>query len=71
MSIFVPLTGQFPTVQALPMSEDQKPSQPDEKARITKAGGFVMNGRVLGVLAVSRAFGDKKVTTFANKCMLV
>jgi serine/threonine protein phosphatase PrpC len=49
-------------VQALPMSEDQKPSHPDEKARIIKAGGFVMNGRVLGDLAVSRAFGDKQVT---------
>lgn len=48
------------------MSEDQKPSQPDEKARITKAGGFVMNGRVLGDLAVSRAFGDKKVISSAN-----
>jgi|AntAceMinimDraft_5_1070358.scaffolds.fasta_scaffold341124_1 serine/threonine protein phosphatase PrpC len=43
------------------MSEDQKPSRPDEKARILRAGGFVMNGRVLGDLAVSRAFGDKKV----------
>jgi len=45
---------------AVPMSEDHKPSRPDEKARIAKSGGFVMNGRVLGELAVSRAFGDKR-----------
>lgn len=59
---FLSLTNYCSMVQALPMSEDQKPSHPDEKARIIKAGGFVMNGRVLGDLAVSRAFGDKQVT---------
>ena len=46
--------------QALPLSEDHKPTRPDEKERIKAAGGFVARGRVLGCLAVSRAFGDRQ-----------
>lgn len=37
-------------------TKDHKPY--DERARIEKAGGFVMYGRVNGSLAVSRALGD-------------
>jgi serine/threonine protein phosphatase PrpC len=45
--------------QAIDMSEDHKPSLPREKERIQKAGGFVCpQGRVYGVLALSRALGD-------------
>ena len=43
---------------ALALSEDAKPSRPDEQARIKAAGGFVIHKRVMGELAVSRAFGD-------------
>ncbi|KQJ85043.1 probable protein phosphatase 2C 45 isoform X1 [Brachypodium distachyon] len=47
---------------AVPVSKDHKPDQTDERQRIEEAGGFVMwagTWRVGGVLAVSRAFGDK------------
>ena len=40
------------------MSEDHKPTRDDENKRIRNAGGFVINNRVMGELAVSRAFGD-------------
>ncbi|CAI7749512.1 unnamed protein product [Closterium sp. NIES-53] len=48
--------------QATPLSKDHKPNRVDEKERIEQAGGSVMwagTWRVGGVLAVSRAFGDK------------
>ena len=37
---------------------DQKPSRADEAKRIRDAGGFIINNRVMGELAISRAFGD-------------
>jgi hypothetical protein len=43
---------------ALPTSTDHKPTREDEHKRIRDAGGFVINNRVMGELAVSRAFGD-------------
>lgn len=39
-------------------TEDHKPTNQDERTRITRAGGQVRMGRVDGDLAVSRAFGD-------------
>lgn len=48
--------------KAYPMSEDHKPNRTDERQRIEKAGGVVVwagTWRVGGVLAVSRAFGDR------------
>lgn len=44
--------------QALALTEDHKPSIPAERRRIEFSGGFICNGRVNGVLALSRAFGD-------------
>lgn len=49
--------------RAVDITRDQKASEPDEIARIAEAGGYVNNGRVLGVLAVSRAFGDANLKT--------
>lgn len=40
------------------MSNDHKPTNEEETARITAAGGFVEFGRVNGNLALSRAMGD-------------
>jgi len=39
-------------------TRDHKPYSQHERNRIKDAGGFVLNGRVDGGLAVSRAFGD-------------
>lgn len=44
--------------KAIALSEDHKPKVPSEERRIVEAGGKVYHGRVWGVLAVSRAFGD-------------
>ena len=39
--------------------QDHKPSREDETERIKRAGGMVIHKRVMGELAVSRAFGDR------------
>jgi protein phosphatase 1L len=48
--------------KAFALSKDHKPNRDDERQRIEEAGGVVMwagTWRVGGVLAVSRAFGDR------------
>lgn len=43
---------------AIEMSYDHKPNNTYERMRIEKAGGYVEDNRVNGVIALSRAFGD-------------
>lgn len=44
--------------KAVALTEDHKPNNEEEFSRITKAGGFVADGRVNGSLNLSRALGD-------------
>ena len=44
--------------KALDLSVDYKASRKDEQERIKSQGGYIVFGRVLGRLAVTRAFGD-------------
>ena len=43
---------------AVELSQDHKPDDVNEMRRIQNAGGFVDDGRVNGMLALSRALGD-------------
>jgi serine/threonine protein phosphatase PrpC len=45
-------------LKAVEMSYDHKPDNEGEKRRIEKAGGFVEENRVKGVLNLSRSLGD-------------
>jgi protein phosphatase 1L len=54
---------------AIPLSIDHKPDRSDERQRIEDAGGFIIwagTWRVGGVLAVSRAFGDKLLKPYVS-----
>ena len=42
----------------VPLSEDHKPDNEEEKNRIIRAGGFVEENRVNGSLNLSRSMGD-------------
>lgn len=44
--------------KAVALSEDHKPEMPKEEARIKKAGGSIMKGRVNGGLNLTRSLGD-------------
>jgi len=45
--------------RAMDLSIDHKANHPAEIARIMDSGGFVARGRALGLLAISRALGDR------------
>mmetsp|Transcript_20699 Transcript_20699/g.57800 ORF Transcript_20699/g.57800 Transcript_20699/m.57800 type:complete len:655 (+) Transcript_20699:31-1995(+) len=54
---------------AIQLSLDHKPDREDEEERITSAGGFVSFRRVLGRLAVSRAFGDEEYKVMSDQAI--
>jgi len=58
-----------PRSPVIALSEDHKPDRRDERARIEAAGGAVVWAgawRVGGVLAVSRAFGDRALKPYVS-----
>jgi serine/threonine protein phosphatase PrpC len=59
--------------KAIRLSLDHRPDREDEAARIEAAGGFVSFRRVLGRLAVSRAFGDEeyKISSEGGKPLVI
>lgn len=54
---------------AVDLSVDHRPSRPDEVARVAAAGGFIVNNRVAGMLAVSRALGDVEMKV-GGRCVV-
>ena len=50
--------------KAVRLTYDHKGTDAKEAKRITDAGGFVMNNRVAGVLAVTRSLGDSSMKEF-------
>jgi len=46
------------------MSVDHKTSEPTEIARVKQEGGSIMDGRVAGGLAITRALGDMAYKNF-------
>lgn len=56
---------------ALDLSYDRKGSDAEEMARVARAGGFVVKGRLMGTLAVSRALGmcTNCVIVYIHNCV--
>ena len=56
--------------EIIEVTKDMKPNNPDERKRITNLGGKVTSDnsghRVMGVLAVSRAFGDYDLKPYVS-----
>ena len=48
------------------LSYDHRVDDLKEQDRIKKAGGFITRNRVLGILAVTRSFGDHGMKEFVS-----
>ncbi|KAF8820082.1 protein phosphatase 2C domain-containing protein [Cardiosporidium cionae] len=56
------------TLQPIPLAELHKPWVLKEKERIIKCGGTIENGRVNGILEVTRSFGDISLKRYGVLC---
>lgn len=52
--------------QAIRLSYDHKGSDLSEQQRVKDAGGFIMNERVNGMLAITRALGDAELKEYIS-----
>mmetsp|Transcript_18693 Transcript_18693/g.45963 ORF Transcript_18693/g.45963 Transcript_18693/m.45963 type:complete len:386 (+) Transcript_18693:288-1445(+) len=52
--------------RAVALTRDHVPTRPDELARIETLGGAVLQSRVNGVLAISRALGDRDLQPYVS-----
>ena len=50
------------------LSKDDRVEDPNEKERIIKEGGFIYNGRIHGILMLSRCFGDWGIKNYGVSC---
>lgn len=53
----------------VPLSTPHNPSLYEERMRIQKAGGHVKDGRVMGILEVSRSIGDGQFKKLGVSCV--
>merc|ERR1719360_397523 len=60
--------GEMADMQAIPLQLRQHKCWMMKKERILRSGGAVENGRINGVLEVSRAFGDITLKKFGVLC---
>ncbi|EDV24253.1 uncharacterized protein TRIADDRAFT_26627, partial [Trichoplax adhaerens] len=56
-------------VTALRLTKDQTPTDYEERMRIQKCGGFVKDGRVMGILEVARSIGDGRFKHCGVSCI--
>ncbi|XP_071840405.1 integrin-linked kinase-associated serine/threonine phosphatase 2C-like isoform X3 [Apostichopus japonicus] len=53
----------------IPLSKEHNPIQYEERMRIQKSGGYVRDGRLMGILEVSRSLGDGRFKHCGVVCL--
>lgn len=56
----------FNETSLISVTKDHNPNDPEERERVIKANGDIYKGRIHGMIAVSRAFGDFEFKTNDN-----